>query len=805
MEQPQRQKEALEQAFAQAMDEGHTAAWNLDWRTAAEAYQRAVKIKPNDYFALTNLGLALFSLEDYENAARVYRRAAEVAPREPLPWEKLSQIYEALDQPKAAVEAALAAAERYARNRQWDRAIANWERAVLLAPSYVKAHYYLAMAYEKSGRKYDAVNEYLYAASLLQRVGRTVEANRLIQRALRLVPHSPEARRALQSLSRGQPIPLPPLPAHLRAQQERKPTSDWLALGLDEEATEPTGEETAAPEAQTPIEAAFQQALSVLAELLFMQAEEDEDAERPRERSLRDRLHMLEQAKEAYQRLDRRERDTIILLLTKVLELQSRGHWAQAAAELEHILNTGLQHAALYYALGMFYYRAQDYRRAYQALQRALSSPDFGFPARLLRAKLLAQAGKMQAAALEALDALALADWQTAPEAHRESVLAYYEGLREEIKRRNDARQWERIVQAILNLLDRPDWKQRIRELRHSQSDASVDGDVDAWYPLADFVIEVGSSELVEQVHRIRQFMRQGHYDAAMEEAHFALFDAPTFLPLHSLIGDILWRQGLLAQATDKFLVLGHTYYVRGEGYKAVQAFKRVLEINPLHAQAHQFLIQLLKEQGNYQEVIEAYRHLGDVHYQLANLNEAQEALETALKLAQQYTMPNEVIQDLLMQLANIAYQKLDWDKAREYYRRLLEMNPENEDAWKQLLELDLRSGRDEQAWETFDRMFRTLRSTPQGMDIALRVVESLSESNPEHIELKMQLAKVYAFAGESQKALELYRQVIEAYQEQGNTEALKKALQGVLALPLPPNQLQPYRELLRRLRARTA
>jgi len=795
MGQPHVRDESLERAFAQAMDEGHTAAWNLDWEAAADAYQRAVQLKPNDYFALTNLGLALFSLERYQDAARMYRKAAEVAPQEPLPWEKLSQIYEALDQPKSAVEAAMHAAERYARNRQWDRAIANWERAVVLAPSYVKAHYYLAMAYEKSGRKYDAVNEYLYAASLLQRVGRTVEANRLVQRALQLAPQSPEARQALQLLSRGHPIPLPPLPAHLRAAKAEAatltPSDEGGALTQDDEE----------PQGQTPIEEAFQQALSVLAELLFMQAE-DEDEATSRAASLRDRLHLLEQAKEAYQRLERRERDTIILLLTQVLELQSRGQWAQAAAELERAIKAGLYHAALFYVLGVFYYRAKDYRRAYQALQRALSSPDFGLAARLLRAKILYDAGKLSAAALEALEALALADWQTAPESQREAVQAYYESLREDLKRRKDPAAWKHIVTAVLKLLDRPDWKQRIHEIRNSQAGAAGDdGDLDAWAPLAEFVIGVDSSELVEQVHRIRQFMRQGHYDAAMEEAHFALFDAPTFLPLHSLIGDILWLQGLLAQASEKFLVLGRTYYVRGEGYKAVQAFKRVLEINPLHAEAHRALIQLLLEQGAYHEAIEAYRRLGDVHYQLANLDEAQEAFEAALKLAQQYTMPNEVVQELLLQLANIAHQKLDWRKAREYYRRLLETNPHNADAWQHLLDLDLRSGRDEQAFETLDRMFRTLRSTPGGTEMAIRVLEALVNEYPQHVDLKMQLAKMYAFAGETQKALETYQEVIEGYQDQGNTAALKRALQAVLSLPLPPNKLQPYRELLRRLR----
>jgi len=47
---------------------------------ALEFYERAVKIKPNDYDLLVNLGNATFDLEHYEDAAQWYEQALKIKP-----------------------------------------------------------------------------------------------------------------------------------------------------------------------------------------------------------------------------------------------------------------------------------------------------------------------------------------------------------------------------------------------------------------------------------------------------------------------------------------------------------------------------------------------------------------------------------------------------------------------------------------------------------------------------------------------------------------------------------------------------
>ena len=796
-----------EQAFQAAMDAGHTAAWNLEWDKAAQAYARAVSLKPRDYWALANLGLALYSLGQFREAAEVYRRAAEVAPNEPTPWEKLAHILERLGNKKAAVEAAMAAAERYARNEQLEKAITMWEHAARLAPSYLEPHYYAALAYQKLGRKYEAVPHFLYAIALLQRVGRQSEAMRLAQRALQYAPQHPEVRRALQLLARNKPIPIPKKPADEETPPELhpQPASEETpaALAAPKESTKDRAKSDEA-EARTPYEEAYQKALSVLADLLFEQAEENPQEERDTPRA---RLRRVSSARQTSGGMTAGQRDKVVLRLTQALEFQSQGQWREAAAELERAQKAGLHHAALAYALGVCYIRAGEAKRALNTLQKALTSSDFALAARWLRAKILHKLRRPREAALEALEALYWADWITTPPRQRPLLDSYYEALRTDLESKElTPEQAEKIYRSVAKLLDATDWRERIHALRHQTAEEKGTDFFHAptestALPLAEFILQVQNPELLERMQRIREYMQHHHYDAAMEEAHIALFDAPTFLPLHILIGDILWYQSLLDQATRKFLVLARAYQVRGEGLKAAQMLRRVLEINPLHTQAHSMLIQLLMERGAHREVADAYRKLGEVHYELANLEEASQALEKALKWGQRAGWtPKEQAQVLKIQAA-LAEQRFDWDKARSAYRQWTELTPDDPAAWQGLLDLELRLNNDERLMRVLDRMFRHFRSRPGGMDKAVSILENLIRQYPEHTDLRLYLARMYTFAGRQKEALEEYDRLIRDYLEAGNHIAARRVIEFALNLNPPPAKVQAYHNLLRKLR----
>ena len=83
-----------EDVFQRALNEGHSAAWDQDWRKAAAAYRQALQEFPDQPRALNSLGLALYQLGEFEEALRIYQRVATLSPNDPLAFEKVAQISE---------------------------------------------------------------------------------------------------------------------------------------------------------------------------------------------------------------------------------------------------------------------------------------------------------------------------------------------------------------------------------------------------------------------------------------------------------------------------------------------------------------------------------------------------------------------------------------------------------------------------------------------------------------------------------------------------------------------------------------
>ncbi len=55
-------------SYKQYMSLGHNAAWDLDWNTAIEQYELALKEIPEDSKALTAIGLAFTELQKFMEA-----------------------------------------------------------------------------------------------------------------------------------------------------------------------------------------------------------------------------------------------------------------------------------------------------------------------------------------------------------------------------------------------------------------------------------------------------------------------------------------------------------------------------------------------------------------------------------------------------------------------------------------------------------------------------------------------------------------------------------------------------------------
>jgi tetratricopeptide (TPR) repeat protein len=186
--------------YEQAMNAGHSAAWDQEWDKAITAYARAIQEFPEDPSAHNSLGLALLQAGRYEDSLKVYSRAIQLAPDDPVPLEKSADVLERLGRLQEAAQRYVSVADIYMAERDMDKAIGNWERATRLTPGMLKIHYLLAQAYERTGQKRSAVREYLTLAFNFQRGGDKQRALQAAERAKRLEPTSPQVLNSIQAI-----------------------------------------------------------------------------------------------------------------------------------------------------------------------------------------------------------------------------------------------------------------------------------------------------------------------------------------------------------------------------------------------------------------------------------------------------------------------------------------------------------------------------------------------------------------------------------------------------------------------------
>ena len=569
-----------EEVFQKAMNEGHSAAWDQDWRKAAAEYRKALQEMPDQPRALGSLGLALFQLGEFEEALRIYQHLAKFSPGDPVTWEKIAQLSERVGELDTAVDSAMRAAEGFFNQRDIQKAIENWSRVTTLNPDHVPAHSRLAVVHERLGQNQPAVTEYLAIASILQRSGKADKAQEIVTKALQLLPQSAEARQAQSLLKTGQLLPKPLQP---------KGGTAPLSMAKVKQLHEP---KVIIDSGLDPIAETRQKALTKLAEMLFDYSDESPSAQERRGLSAIVRgtgqisLQQAEQAK-------------VVLHLGQAIDAQTKNQHATAADELDRALEAGFDHAALYFDLGYLRSSGDRLESAIRSLAHAVKHQDYALGSRLLLGDLLFKRGQVKDAALEYLEALRLADSITAPQEQSDDIRQLYEPLIEAQQNQKNEEINRNICKNIRNLLLRSDWRDEIYKTREQTRKGEESSSL---APLAEVLLEAQSSSVIESINLIHQLARTGKLRSAMDEAFDAVRHAPTYLPLHTLMGDLLIQEGRSPEAIAKFTVVAHSYGVRGEVGQASKLLRRIIQLSPMDLSARTRLIDQLVAHGQVDE-----------------------------------------------------------------------------------------------------------------------------------------------------------------------------------------------------------
>lgn len=765
-----------EDVFQNAMNKGHSAAWDQKWEQAVEAYQKALAEFPENPKSLTSLGLALYQVGHYEEALEIYKHAAQVSPDDPLPLGKIAQLSERLGNLKQAIQAAMQAAELYVKSREVDKALENWLRVTQLDPENLTAHSRLALVHERLSHTQQAVSEYLAVASLYQQAGNADKTAEMVGRALHLMPNSPEARQAKTLLKNGQMLPKP-----IRRKGGTGPLR--MAQVRQLEAPKP------AENGLNPIAEARKKALNRMAEVLFDLYGES-GATPPPQRSVQAFVRGTDSLS-----LKQSERAKVLLHLGQAIDAQSNNQDAQAAEELEKALEAGYKSSALYYDLGLLRARGDRLESALRYLQHAAKDNDYALGARLVMAEILRQMGRLKEAATEYMEALKLADSLVVPPERADEIRQLYEPLIEAQAKKSDSQELGKLCDNIKALLLQPNWRSLVSQARQQLPQS---GDGAPLLPLAEIMIQTQSGQIIQAINKVHQLAQAGHLRSAVDEIFNSLQYAPTYLPLHTLLGDLLIQDGRVGDAITKYTVVAQTYNVRGESTQATNLLRRVIQVAPMDTTAHTRLIEQLIAQGHVDEAIGEYIQLADIYYRLAELDMARKTYTNALRLAQQANANQDWSVQILQRMADIDMQHLDWRQALRLFEQIRTLRPEDASARKSLVDLNIRLDQPNQALAELDNYMAYLDSNSQRAE-AIPFLEGLVQENPGQAILQRYLAEEYARAGWGTEAIAQLDALGENLLQAGDRAGAIQTVEAIMAMN--PSNLEDYRKLLQKLR----
>jgi tetratricopeptide (TPR) repeat protein len=382
------------------------------------------------------------------------------------------------------------------------------------------------------------------------------------------------------------------------------------------------------------------------------------------------------------------------------------------------------------------------------------------------------------------------------PAEQSDEIRQMYEPLIEAQAVEKDEAALKRLCDNVSEMLIRKDWRDHLHRAREQMPRA---GDGDMPMPLAEVILQAQSSQVLEAISHVHQLARDGQLRSAMEEAFLALTYAPTYLPLHTLMGDLLVRENHAEEAIAKFSATAQAYSVRGEAAQAAKLLRRVIQLAPMNMGARKKLIDQLVARGQIDDAIREYLELADTYYRLAELDLARKTYTTALRVVQQANADRNWNVHILQRMVDIDMQRLDWKQAIRVYEQIRTLRPDDEAARKNLIELSLRLGQTTQANAEIENYLTYLQSHGHA-DQGIKFVEGLLQERPEDALLRRALAQLYHQAGRSDEAVAQLDSLAETMLGAGQKQEAMVIINQILLMG-PPNAEQ-YRQLLMQLQA---
>jgi tetratricopeptide (TPR) repeat protein len=476
--------------------------------------------------------------------------------------------------------------------------------------------------------------------------------------------------------------------------------------------------------------------------------------------------------------------------LGQAISSYTAGDHAAAIKHYEEALSSGLDSVIVNFTLGALLLKQKRPADAVKRFRLAVNHPDVGVGALFGLALAQQELKQPKDAVNQLLAVLRRLDQTLSPTSRHDMLAEAYESLGEGLQGATAA-DLATLANSLTQFLSGAGWYDRLIQARRQLDASALDGQV---APLTDLLAVSGAGQVVESMRRIESHMAKHLWASAMEEAYYAVVQAPTHLPVHIRIAEILVAEEKPQAAIEKYRAVAETYRIRGELTRATRITQQVLRLAPLDVSMRSWLIELLVEQHQIEDALQQFADLADTYYQLADLEAARNTYADALILAQQNNLSKEWRVNLLHKIGDIDLQRLNWREAQNIYEQIKNLAPEDGPARATLIDLLFRLGNSKQGLleaDSYLRQLLSMRDTARAIEVLAEMVETHSSESG----LVARLARLYQDTGRTAEAIAQYDRLGEMQLEAGQTSAALETIRTILALG--PDDPQQYQQLL--------
>jgi tetratricopeptide (TPR) repeat protein len=732
------------QVFEQAMRRGTNYAWDRQWNKAIVEYERAIAEFPDEAPAYAALGQALVYAGGTQKALEVYQRAARLTPDDPSALQRVAELQEQLGDTAGAVRTWLHTADIHLGQRSVDAAIRAWQHILEIAPDTIAARERLAKAFAGMDQTRKATHQYLTLAAVHQRKGESDAANAACQKALELDPRNSDVLTALEALQQGRALS--------EILEDRSTSVSYTAFEVDAE-----GEGGAA----SPVEMTREKALTELAGALL------ED----------DSLGGME----------------LTAALLQAIDLQTRGDVEAALESYERAVRAGVQHPAARFNLGLLYQETLRFEEATGQFERVIDDPEYGLGARFALGECLRALGRLDEAAVHFIEVLKQLDLSTIGPENAGELAEAYDALSRRYARTTERDAVAAFINALVEFLSGDKWEERLIKSRQQLGRLGSARVIS----LAEMLALPDAERILASMVRSQEYFEQGMLRSASEECLWALDRAPEYLPLHLHLARLFMQGNQVEMATEKYLKVAGTYAARGELDQSRLLYEQVLRVAPMNFDVRQKLISLLKQDNAIERALEHQLALADAYYELAQIEASREQYNEALRLASRLTDGKAWTAQILHRLGDIDLQRLDWRNAIQVYLRLKSSVPEDDKARLRLVELYFNLERRADATSELDELIGLYRRRGNLAE-AREVLEGLTETHPEELELRKRAAQLSVETGNKEGAIAHLDAMGELQLQLGHVQEAVATIKAIIALG--PENVDAYRQLLEQI-----